>query len=126
MDRKTLTIKQINGWLKPWPLRVEGKRRWVFEIWTLRRLLKLKNPNKLPNLGRVSFEYIAKSRPAGIDYRYVNVLVHDWLPTAKGLVVIVDKGIVWDGSHRLIALAVGLKRGMKVLNYVGVLRPDEG
>lgn len=129
-----ITPKEINGWLAPWPISLEKKREWKFEILPLRTVLKWKNPNRLVNLGRISFNEIAKrmheDNLSGLQDHYIKVLVDEWVPTAKGLVIIAKSGdkdtVVWDGSHRLSALAYALRGKHKIrMTYVGVLTPKK-
>lgn len=127
-----ITPKEINGWLNPWPISPEKKREWDFNIIPLKEVLKWKNPNKLPNVGRISFKQIATMMQnetlTGLQDHYIKVLAKDYASQACGLVILVlekdGEKIVFDGSHRLTAIAYALQMKMPVkMTHVGVLTP---
>ncbi len=119
MNRKKegFSGKLLSKWLRPTPIS-EFDGEYELEILSLHKVLSLKNPNKLPNLGRISFNAIAnrylETGFVGLNKQHIDNLIEDWAPTAKGLVVIATRDkIVWDGSHRLTALAVNKALGQK-------------
>ena len=136
MKPRKFTHKEINGWLCPFPIQLtDKKRKWKFDILPLNQVLRWKHPNRLPNVGRVSFNEIArimeKGYLSGTEGHYIETLAEEWVPVGKGLVIIVKKHetdgiVVYDGSHRLSALArvKRMKKPIK-MKYIGVLMPYE-
>ena len=61
----------------------------------------------------------------GVDNHYIESLVRHWVPVASGLVVLLKKKegkwVVYDGSHRLLALLLVKKHRPELLkiNRVG-------
>lgn len=133
-DYSRITPEEINGWLAPWPVSPQKKRTWEFRLVPLKTVLNWRNPNKLPNLGRISFKEVAArmkdKKLSGLQDHYIKVLSYDWVPTAKGLVVVMieEDGvkIVFDGSHRLSALAYAqINKAPILMTHIGVLTPKK-
>lgn len=133
-NQKKITPKEINGWLLPWPVYPDQNREWEFNIFPLKEVLGWKNPNKLPNLGRITFQQIGKLMHGGVlnglQDHYIKILSIDWVPIAKALVILMiekdGQKIVFEGSHRLSAIAYAMEENRPIkMTHIGVLTPKK-
>ena len=126
----SISGKVLCKWLQPSPI-VEFFGEYELEILPLGKVLTFKNPNKLPNIGRVSFKALAKmfleGTLVGLNEHYLKMLISDWVPIGKAFSIIATRDkTVWDGSHRLTALAIVKEKKIKMrLTHIAVFFKKE-